>query len=371
MKGVIQKPNDKNIQENDFKEDVYKKINFLQGQIDNFISKNISRFDETQPSIPKTAEIMLRLQEYDLTSRDSKDKIRVCIENIERVGKTVKLIADCLTTKAEYKNIDLLQKDIEKKADILYVENLLELQKKQISEMPILVAKDFNSVILKNNKILLEKIEKLETNVVSLGNDLKENFAKKKIYEQKTISPIRPCVQQDFIDWKAKIEKQVQILEKTIKSKPDKSEIKTILHEINDKLHSRIQNLATGDTFKRPSYLAKTNTDENSKTQARNSIFSKNFNFELSFSNKVLAEKDIYSDILEKSQEINIVPEKLDDKVFYLENKIQELAKDILLKASIKDICTLLDMKANIEDVNIALTEIHRELDIKVNKGSL
>lgn len=35
----------------------------------------------------------------------------------------------------------------------------------------------------------------------------------------------------------------------------------------------------------------------------------------------------------------------------------------MLLKANIKDVCTLLDTKCKIDDVNKALTEIHKELD--------
>ena len=38
-----------------------------------------------------------------------------------------------------------------------------------------------------------------------------------------------------------------------------------------------------------------------------------------------------------------------------------------MLKANIKDVCTLLDTKPNIENVNKALTQIHKELDIKSN----
>jgi hypothetical protein len=40
-----------------------------------------------------------------------------------------------------------------------------------------------------------------------------------------------------------------------------------------------------------------------------------------------------------------------------------ELAKEIALRATIKDVCTLLDMKANIADVNTALMEVNKELD--------
>ena len=42
-----------------------------------------------------------------------------------------------------------------------------------------------------------------------------------------------------------------------------------------------------------------------------------------------------------------------------------------MLKANIKDVCTLLDTKPNIENVNKALTQIHKELDVKSNEQDL
>lgn len=50
-----------------------------------------------------------------------------------------------------------------------------------------------------------------------------------------------------------------------------------------------------------------------------------------------------------------------------MQEEVDKLGKDILLKANIKDICTLLDIKANIDDVNHALEEIHQEIDTKVS----
>ena len=45
------------------------------------------------------------------------------------------------------------------------------------------------------------------------------------------------------------------------------------------------------------------------------------------------------------------------------------LMKDILPKKSnIKDVCALLDMKSNIEDVNKAFQEMHEEVENKVYK---
>ena len=46
---------------------------------------------------------------------------------------------------------------------------------------------------------------------------------------------------------------------------------------------------------------------------------------------------------------------------------MEDFSKDILLKANIKDVISLLDMKSNIEDVNKVFFEINKELDLKAN----
>eukprot|EP00357_Protocruzia_adherens_P011027 CAMPEP_0114975776 /NCGR_PEP_ID=MMETSP0216-20121206/2296_1 /TAXON_ID=223996 /ORGANISM="Protocruzia adherens, Strain Boccale" /LENGTH=802 /DNA_ID=CAMNT_0002336613 /DNA_START=61 /DNA_END=2469 /DNA_ORIENTATION=+ len=55
----------------------------------------------------------------------------------------------------------------------------------------------------------------------------------------------------------------------------------------------------------------------------------------------------------------------LENHVNYTRGALEDVGKDMLLKANIKDVCTLLDMKSNIDDVNKALTEVHKELDQK------
>lgn len=47
------------------------------------------------------------------------------------------------------------------------------------------------------------------------------------------------------------------------------------------------------------------------------------------------------------------------------------MQKDILLAAKIKDVCTLLDTKANVEDINKILAEIHSELESKAHKDMI
>ena len=44
---------------------------------------------------------------------------------------------------------------------------------------------------------------------------------------------------------------------------------------------------------------------------------------------------------------------------------IEEIQKDLISKANIKEVLSLLKNKTDIEDVNKALTQIHEELDLK------
>lgn len=47
---------------------------------------------------------------------------------------------------------------------------------------------------------------------------------------------------------------------------------------------------------------------------------------------------------------------------------LDDIGRDMGSKANIKDVCTLLDLKANIEDVNKALKDVHTDLDNKPDK---
>lgn len=51
--------------------------------------------------------------------------------------------------------------------------------------------------------------------------------------------------------------------------------------------------------------------------------------------------------------------------------KLSGIQEDLSMKPNIKDVCILFDQKANIDDVNKALEEIHSELDQKANETVL
>ena len=52
-------------------------------------------------------------------------------------------------------------------------------------------------------------------------------------------------------------------------------------------------------------------------------------------------------------------------------SQLEDLHKELTLKSSIKDVCTLVDAKANTEDMNKALVEVHKELEKKANGEDL
>jgi len=77
----------------------------------------------------------------------------------------------------------------------------------------------------------------------------------------------------------------------------------------------------------------------------------------------------VKQDLAEMRQIVSKKAEQEDLEVHISSTKsaLQDVGKDMMLKASIKDVCNLLDSKAALNDVNSALTEIHNELDLKVS----
>jgi len=48
--------------------------------------------------------------------------------------------------------------------------------------------------------------------------------------------------------------------------------------------------------------------------------------------------------------------------------EMTEVKGSLAKKSNIKDVCALLDMKSNIDDVNKAFEEMHSEVEMKLNK---
>ena len=53
----------------------------------------------------------------------------------------------------------------------------------------------------------------------------------------------------------------------------------------------------------------------------------------------------------------------------FVRGQLDGIAKELLLRVSIKDLCTLLDQKANLNDVNKTLELVQREVEDSVKAG--
>ena len=61
----------------------------------------------------------------------------------------------------------------------------------------------------------------------------------------------------------------------------------------------------------------------------------------------------------------------LEQHVAFTKNSLQEINKELLLKVDIKDMCTLLDTKANVEDINRTLGLVQQEVEKGISSDVL
>ncbi len=72
---------------------------------------------------------------------------------------------------------------------------------------------------------------------------------------------------------------------------------------------------------------------------------------------KVVVER-IHSDLAQKASMRDL--DALND---FVKNQLDGVSKELLLRVQIKDLCTLLDQKANLNDVNSTLEVVQREVE--------
>jgi hypothetical protein len=85
---------------------------------------------------------------------------------------------------------------------------------------------------------------------------------------------------------------------------------------------------------------------------------------EYALSNKV--DKSDYESIRAAVESITLLlSNKTSSNDLYTEiiSHVEDINKELLLKANIKDVCTLIDMKANIDDVNNVMSDLSKKVD--------
>jgi hypothetical protein len=87
---------------------------------------------------------------------------------------------------------------------------------------------------------------------------------------------------------------------------------------------------------------------------------------------ELIATRDDLMEVRDKTENMaKNLREKVDGREFaefegHMGRKMQDVADQMVQKSNIKDVCALLDMKSNIDDVNKALADTHEEVESRV-----
>ena len=248
---------------------------------------------------------------------DFEQKINLIINKYESLDKTIQI---------HYNNInEKLDKEKEKKnKESILVENF----ENKINSL-------YND-ITKIYKILDNKLNKYE--IDSLKLNLKELYSKIKIfYDQKYITA---------------------------------QDIDKIYNSISEDIHEKfieIENY-TKDFLKKFDNDIVLNLDSKASIEEINSIKMDINQLKYLVDKKAdLETMNNVEDILKNINQNYICKNDYENFVQYCQNNIEEMKNDIILKSNIDETMSYLKNKADINDINLALNQIHDELDIKLS----
>ena len=248
---------------------------------------------------------------------DFEQKINLIINKYESIDKTIQI---------HYNNInEKLDKEKEKKnKESILVENF----ENKINSL-------YND-ITKIYKILDNKLNKYEIDPLNLN--LKELYSKIKIfYDQKYITA---------------------------------QDIDKIYNSMSEDIHEKfieIENY-TKDFLKKFDNDIVLNLDSKASIEEINSIKMDINQLKYLVDKKAdLETMNNVEDILKNINQNYICKNDYESFVQYCQNNIEEMKNDIILKSNIDETMSYLKNKADINDINLALNQIHDELDIKLS----
>ncbi|CAG9326047.1 unnamed protein product [Blepharisma stoltei] len=318
------------------------------------------------------------------------------------IEETRKFISSNFSLKADLKDIDKIFVSLSQKADHSFMLESIDNLKRDLKDLANDTKKEFSSG-RKRSEEAFEVINKLKEDIARLKDDVigVVELTRSDVDEQsKTlkslISANRDEIEKEISEAFEHIENLKADLVELADSSVDKGEIvnmkqgittlyetKASIGEVSTELTSvqkdmlnKLQDLKDqiSNKFSRIETELFRNLDDKASLLEVQGLLSTKL--DLSQASKMLVAKANVEDLNLISSQLQSFrdelyrkfnPEEIDLQVKSSKLSLEYLEKELLLKANIKDMCTLLDMKANIIDTNRALSEIHKELDVKVN----
>lgn len=328
------------------------------------------------------------------------DQLRSFKSNLE---DTKELLLKEISNKAENKELEKAINILYKKADTDSVHEQFSIQRKMTNESITEKVTDVRGLLKKTEENFWEKIKATEDYSKQLENNIKEarHIIKVLDNEQKeNHKDVNFTLKRDLEDvkdeFKASIGKVFELIEQLNAEKASHEEYKDAMAKVVQKVSGKAdlvefdkslqkaqkELLSTFQTIRDDYkiYFTKLENQMSAKfdqlitrNELRSALNEKADNSQIG---RLISTKLNIEEIVKLRSEIETAlsemkakasRSELDSHVASTKIAIEEISKELLSKAYIKDICTLLDMKASIDDVNSALMDIHKELDNKIS----
>lgn len=310
--------------------------------------------------------------------------------------QTRRTLNAAMTKKVEGRDIEKLYSVLSKKADFEVTVELLEKIKYECRDMMNEAKREMKKAEDFDFRYRLEgEISRIKEGLDILMRNHSEENEERNLYFKSVTVGVKADVQREINKVIEEIKYTQETLQDLIKSRVDKNEfsdVKSLLCETQKGLDKHRQNTDV------------TNEEVFASLRAfRDDVQGKFKNFELQMSETLSQKVNLFElpklmenklDMAQASKQLGIKTSQedisylkkelektridlsrksnssdLDSHIQSTQIALEDVAKDMLLKCNIKDVCALLDMKANIDDTNKALSEIHKELDNKLNSG--
>ena len=352
----VQLESQKAIQKNsDEMQEFTKKLNEEQEVLRNQLTSSIAtkaenkEIDQILGIIHKKVDYETYMERLETNNKEIQDSFNYKVKTLKQQlseqeslfeGKTSENYNYCTQLDSGIKQLQENLKKAVDKSNYLYEENIKFCKS---------LCDDYNTELSNQIHLLSEEVEKNQSYIREVSNEK---------------------VSKDELN-------QVQVnLSKWVKEKANQSELEKAVCALQKDYTKNNQEL--GSDFKTKLYKLESEilnkTDQKVSYSELHSYLSEKA--DITQINRLLSSKASQDEVNEvkKAQEklfgelkVRAGKEELEKHIDSTKNALEEVGKDILLKASIKDVCSLMDQKANVEDVNNALSDVHKELDFKAD----
>ena len=362
--------------------------------------------DKINLLMEKVNSSIVRVESVEKTVRDSEGNYKKHSETMEKlkndITNAMQIINTLNESRADPKDLRQMLEILAKNNNSINNPDKIFSQKQQPTDLFLSNLQDLRNSLSTMEEAVYQKIFHLEKSITNIEIDLLDSKRLPNLIEIELKSHLKSTEKQFLQELeiiKSSSDKKLEILKSYLedlnKIKPGKEEINEALNKLNFRIQSKAEisevdkSLHKHISDLRASFHCLQTETHHHLRQFESSLTPKPLPCDkpspslLKSCLKPLDPSEAFSTfppldsiksrLLSLSSDLCTKASKcdLDSLACTTLSKLEAISKDLLLKGSIKDICTLLDMKANIEDINTALSDIHKELDCKSSVVSL